>query len=132
MSNMYLIDAFQEEYEKKIINNTNKILLELKEATKNIVLNNETIIIVFINMSCQSNAILDFKKNNNVINKPIQLYLHRLDTIEKFLEPMILTKEKLEEITFILSQSSLEGYTKYSFLESWIKKNDIKNFKIFD
>jgi len=132
MSNMYLRDSFQEEYEKNINNKINEILLDLKEATKNTVLNNEKVIIVFINMSCQSNGILDFKKNNYLIDKPVQLYLHRLDIIEKFLEPIILTKEKLEQITFILSHSRLEGYTKYSFLETWIIKNDIKNFKIFD
>lgn len=131
MNTQYLRDVYQDEYKKNLIKKGLEYLLELNNI-KETDIKKEDIITMFINMSSQSNGILDLKKSIKIINKPVQIYLHRLDKIEKFLEPIILTKEKLNKITFILSQSSLEGYTKYSFLETWIIKNDIKNFVIFD
>ena len=45
-------------------------------------------------MSCQSDGIIKFYKTDDdkIIDKFVQIYLHRLHAIEKFLEPIILTK----------------------------------------
>lgn len=85
-------------------------------------------------MSCQSNGILNFEKttNSKILNKPIQIYLHRLNSTEKYLKPIIITNSYLHKLYNVLSSLKLEGYTKYKKIQLWIIENNIKNYIIFD
>jgi hypothetical protein len=44
-------------------------------------------------MSIQCIGIIDFMKDNKLDNQIVQIYLHRLTHVEKFLNPILLTKE---------------------------------------
>lgn len=101
---------------------------------KNIEIDKKEIISVIIDMSCQSDGIIKFGETDNIIiiNKPIQIYLHRLNSTEKYLKPIIITNSYLHKLYNVLSSLKLEGYTKYKKIQLWIIENNIKNYIIFD
>ena len=122
MSLLYLVKKYYEElideiHREEIINFEKK----------------DKIIHVFINMSSQSNAIIDFlKTRDNLLNCKIQIYLHKLKYIEKFLEPITLTRDIRDKIFNVIAKSKKDGYTIYEKLTEWILNNNIKNYVIFD
>lgn len=70
MSSLYLVDIYQKDFEEYIKQQNQRFIIELQEEMKNVKINQLDIIPIFINMSSQSNGIIDFRKthNNNILN----------------------------------------------------------------
>ena len=129
---MYAINIHHKQFESTIKKESDKFLVELYNEFQKVKKSNE-IIPVIIDMSIQSDGIINFNETNDVkiIDKPIQIYLHKLQTIEKFLEPIILTKENKYKLYRIISRLKFDGYTEQSVLDEWIKNNNINQCVIF-
>ena len=135
MSLLYLVNSNINDMEKQNYMQVKKYYEELiDEIHREEIINFEKkdkIIHVFINMSSQSNAIIDFlKTRDNLLNCKIQIYLHKLKYIEKFLEPITLTRDIRDKIFNVIAKSKKDGYTIYEKLTEWILNNNIKNYLV--
>jgi hypothetical protein len=83
-------------------------------------------------MSIQCIGIIDFMKDNKLDNQIVQIYLHRLTHVEKFLNPILLTKETRNKISSIISRMIMDGYTLYDDLIKWISDSNIEIYVIYN
>ena len=96
LNTQYLVDINMDKITHNIRLETEKNYQELKEIKLEIIDSKYPTIInsVFINMSVQSIAIIDFmNKSDELSNCVVQIYLHRRTHIDKFLNPIILTND---------------------------------------
>jgi hypothetical protein len=133
MSILYLVDGNADEIEKQNRIQNIQYYQELREEIKkNQELKEPNINSVFINMSIQNIGIIYFMKDNKLENQMVQIYLHRLTHIEKFLNPILLTKEIRNKISSIISRMKMDGYTLYDDLIKWISESNIVNYVIYN
>jgi hypothetical protein len=133
MSILYLVDGNADEIEKQNRIQNIQYYQELREEIKkNQELKEPNINSVFINMSIQNIGIIYFMKDNKLENQMVQIYLHRLTHIEKFLNPILLTKEIRNKISTIISRMKMDGYTLYDDLIKWISESNIVNYVIYN
>ena len=82
-------------------------------------------------MSIQCIGIIDFMKDVKLDNQLVQIYLYRLTCIEKFLNPILLTKDTRYKISCVISNMKMDGYTLYDDLIKRISNLDIVNYIIY-
>lgn len=133
MSILYLVDGNADEIEKQNRIQNVRYYQELQEETKKFQeLKEPNINSVFINMSMQSIGIIDFMKDNKLENQIVQIYLHRITHVEKFLNPILLTEESRNKISSIISRMKMDGYTLYDDLIKWISESNIEEYIIYN
>jgi hypothetical protein len=129
-----MVNAWQAEHELYMKKLNDTYLLELeKEVANTYIPDVGQIIPVIIDMSVQFNGVINFgKKSDNLLSKPIQIYLHRLKSVDKFLSPIILTVENRDKLRFVIANLNSEGHTLNTFLDKWIKDNNIQHYVNFE
>ena len=133
MSILYLVDSNADEIEKQAQVKNIQYYQELIEDSKKIYeLNEPDINSIFINMSVQAIGIINFMKDDKFDNQIVQIYLHRLTYIEKFLNPILLTEESRNKISSIISRMKMDGYTLYDDLIKWITESYKKDYIIYN
>lgn len=127
---MYATNLYQNQFELSIKKENEQFKVDLQNNFLKINIITDEIISVIIDMSCQSDGIIKFSKSDyiKIIDKPVQIYLHRIDTIEKCLEPIILTNENKYKLYRIISSLKFDGYTEQSVLDEWLIKNNINQY----
>ena len=130
INTLYLVDSNAAELETQVHIKNLQYYQELIEKTKKIQ-KEININSIFINMSMQCIGIIDFMKDNKLDNQIVQIYLHRLTHIEKFLNPILLTKDTRYKISCVISNMKMDGYTLYDDLIKRISDPNIVNYIIY-
>jgi hypothetical protein len=130
INTLYLVDSNAAELETQVHIKNLQYYQELIEKTKKIQ-KEININSIFINMSMQCIGIIDFMKDNKLDNQIVQIYLHRLTHIEKFLNPILLTKDTRYKILCVISNMKMDGYTLYDDLIKRISDSNIVNYIIY-
>ena len=131
MNTLCLVDSNIAEIEKQFHIKNIQYYQELKEKNKIFSDNEPNINSIFINMSMQCIGIIDFMKDVKLDNQLVQIYLYRLTCIEKFLNPILLTKDTRYKISCVISNMKMDGYTLYDYLIKRISNLDIVNYIIY-
>ena len=130
INTLYLVDSNAAELETQVHIKNLQYYQELIEKTKKIQ-KEININSIFINMSMQCIGIIDFMKDVKLDNQLVQIYLYRLTCIEKFLNPILLTKDTRYKISCVISNMKMDGYTLYDDLIKRISDSNIVNYIIY-
>lgn len=93
----------------------------------------EEIIHVFINMSLQSNAFINFGNDYQKFSgKKIRLYFHKLNSIDMICDVFVENKEIFNKITNIILYSDFDYHTRLrDVIDKYIINNNIHNYFIY-
>lgn len=130
----YLIDSNQNLFYKLQNEKKHECIRDL-EYFQNLSINNNTQedINIFINMSVQSNAFMNFfNDENKYIGKILNIYFHKKSGIEFIFKIHVQDKNIMKRLKNIILNSDYDYHTSMkSTIEKYIQKNYIQNYFIY-
>lgn len=130
----YLINSHQELFYKFQNEKKQQSITDL-EYFRNLKIDNNTRedINIFINMSVQSNAFMNFfNDENKYIGKILNIYFHKLNGIEFIFKIDVQDKNIMKRLKNIILNSDYDYHTSMkSAIEKYIQENHILNYFIY-